>query len=188
MTPATPANLAVGSTQQFTAMGTYSDGSTADVSSQVTWVSATPATATINSTGLATGVAVGTTNITATLDGVTSLNVALMVISLTSIAVTPNPSVNIAVGSSEQFMATGTYSDGSTADISSQVTWTSDAPSVATISSSGLAMGVAAGTANITATWNSMTSPSVSLTVTAATSTTTTPTSTTTTTTTTTSS
>jgi hypothetical protein len=45
--PASPANLTVGFTQQFVATGTYSDGSTADVSSKVTWASANTATATI---------------------------------------------------------------------------------------------------------------------------------------------
>ena len=61
------------------------------------------------------------------------------VLALTSIAVTPaNPSV--AKGLTQQFTATGTYTDGSTADLTSQVTWASATPSVATINSSqGLA-------------------------------------------------
>ena len=54
---------------------------------------------------------------------------------LTSIAVTPaNPTV--AKGLTEQFTATGTYSDDTTADLTSQVTWASATPSVATITSS----------------------------------------------------
>jgi len=171
VTPSTPANLIVGSTQQFTATGTYSDGSTADLSSRVTWASDTSTTATINSAGLTTGVTAGTTNITATLDGVTSANLTLIVISVTSIAVTPNPPANLIAGSSEQFVATGTYSNGATADISSQVTWSSGTLSVATISSIGLATGISTGIANITATWNGKASPSVALTVTPAAST-----------------
>jgi uncharacterized protein YjdB len=77
--PASPASLVVGSTQQFTATGTYSDSSTADISSQVTWNSDTPTAATISSTGLATGVAAGAVNITATLSGITSSPVSLTV-------------------------------------------------------------------------------------------------------------
>ena len=70
---------------------------------------------------------------------------------LVSIAVTPtNPS--IAVGKQQQFTATGTFSDGSRKDLTSSVTWTSSAPSVATIGSGGLATGVAAGSTTIQAT------------------------------------
>ena len=49
-------------------------------------------------------------------------------------------------------MATGTYSDGSTAVLTSKVIWTSGTVGVATINSSGLAAGVSAGTTVITAT------------------------------------
>src|SRR5258707_7884372 len=122
--PATPASLKVGATQQFTATGTFSDSTTADISSTVTWTSGTPGTATISSTGLATGVAAGTTQITASKSGVTSPAVTLKVISLASIAVTPNPA-SVAVASTVQFTATGTYSDASTANITTQVTWAS---------------------------------------------------------------
>ena len=103
---------------------------------------------------------------------------------LSSIMVTPaspDNSANLAIGATQQFTATGTYSDGSTADISSQVTWNSDTTSVATIDSNGLATGVAAGTANITAALSGITSPSATLTVVAP-GPTTTPTTTTTTT------
>jgi hypothetical protein len=166
VTPATPAALPAGSNLQFTATATYSDGSTADISSKVTWASDTTGTATISSTGLATGIAAGTTDITANLFGVTSPAVSLAVISLSSIDVEPASPDGLAVGSTQQFTATGTYSDGSTANISAQVTWASDTPSVATINSTGLATGVAAGTTNITAALSGVTSPVVSLTVT----------------------
>lgn len=71
--------------------------------------------------------------------------------SLVSIAVTPaNPS--IAAGSTEQFTATGTYSDSSTANITGSVTWSSSNTGEATIASGGLATGVSAGSPNIIAT------------------------------------
>ena len=57
---------------------------------------------------------------------------------LMSIAVTPaNPT--IPTGGTQQFTATGTYSDQSTQNITTQVTWSSSNTSVATISNSGLA-------------------------------------------------
>ena len=52
------------------ATGTYSDGSTAVLTSTVTWISGTVGVATINSSGLAAGVSAGTTVITATLGAV----------------------------------------------------------------------------------------------------------------------
>ena len=141
-----------GTTQQFTATGTYSDNSTKDITSSVSWSSGTTATSTITSGGLATGVALGTSVITASL-GTISDKTTLTVItaSLISIAITPaNPS--IAKGTSQQFTATGTYSDNSTNDITSSVTWSSGTVATSTISAGGLATGVAIGTSVITAT------------------------------------
>ena len=89
------------------------------------------------------------------------------VLALTSIAVAPaNPS--IANGLTQQFTATGTYADGSTADLTNLVTWASSTPSIATISSTGLAQSLATGTTNITAALDGVTSPNDTLTVTAA--------------------
>lgn len=87
-------------------------------------------------------------------------------LTLESIAVTPE-TASIAVGSTQQFTATGTYSGGSTADLTTQVTWTSSDTTVATINASGLATGVAVGEATITATLDSLTD-SATLTVTEA--------------------
>src|SRR5208283_2109984 len=84
---------------------------------------------------------------------------------LVSVAVTPaNPS--IAAGTQQQFTATGTYSDGSKQNLTSSATWTSSATSVATISSGGLATGVAPGSTTIQATSGSI-NGSTGLTVTA---------------------
>ena len=88
---------------------------------------------------------------------------------LSSIAVTPNPPVNLAAGSTLQFTATGTYSNGSTANITSQVTWASSNTTIANITSSGgLATGEATGTTYITASLSGVISPGVTLNVLAA--------------------
>ncbi len=70
---------------------------------------------------------------------------------LVSITVSP-PVANVAVGAGEQFSATGTYSDLSTQDLTDSVTWASSSSSTATVSTKGLATGVADGVATITAT------------------------------------
>ena len=151
VTPANPSILA-GGTQQFTATGTYSDGSTQNISSQATWNSSSLAVATVNAGGLATAVLAGSTTISTTLAGVTG-STALTVQpspTLTSIAVSPANSI-IELGSSQQFTATGTYSDGTSRNITSQVIWTSSMTSVATVNTAGLATCVSAGTATISA-------------------------------------
>jgi uncharacterized protein YjdB len=119
----------------------------------VTWNSSNTAVATINSAGLATGVASGSITISATSGTVTSgttLTVQGVPVTLSSISVTPaNPTIN--VGATQQFTATGTYSDGSTQNITGQVTWSSSNSGVATISSTGLATGAGMGTSTISA-------------------------------------
>ncbi|MGC0771315.1 MAG: MBG domain-containing protein [Candidatus Acidiferrum sp.] len=84
---------------------------------------------------------------------------------LVSIQMVPaNPS--ILLGLTQQFTATGTYSDNSTQNITASVTWSSATPSVATIgANTGLAIGVSAGTSQITAILGSVKSASVTLTV-----------------------
>jgi len=68
---------------------------------------------------------------------------------LVSIAITPRPS-QILAGDARQFVATGTFSDGTKQTLYS-VTWTSSAPDVAKISASGIVYGEQPGTATIAA-------------------------------------
>jgi hypothetical protein len=65
-------SVKVGLTLQFAATGNYSDGSAQDLSNSVTWTSNKPGVATINSSGLATGVAKGNATIKVKLGGNTS--------------------------------------------------------------------------------------------------------------------
>jgi hypothetical protein len=163
VTPSMP-SIALGRTQQFTAIATFTDGSTADVTATALWASATEATATISATGLATSVAQGTTLISATVGSVSgSTTLTVTAAELVSLSVTPDD-VTIAVGATQQYTATGTYSDGTTSDITASVSWSSATTATATISSAGLATGVAAGTSEITAT-QGLISDSTTLTV-----------------------
>lgn len=144
-----PYSLAAGSTLQFTATGNYSDGSHQDLTSVATWA-ATGSAATVNSSGLATGAANGTSSVTASLGAVQG-SVMVTVPTLVSIAITPNQSPSIDGANTQQFTATGTYSDASTQDLTSSVTWASSATGVATIDSTGLAQGISQGTTTISA-------------------------------------
>jgi hypothetical protein len=126
VTPLTP-SIPLGVTKQFTATGTYSDGTSQNISSTVFW-SSTPATVvTVDSSGLASGKTVGTATISASLDAISSPPTTLTITSavLQSISVTPfSPSV--AKGLTKQFTATGLYSDGSLHPLTKPaLTWSS---------------------------------------------------------------
>lgn len=154
-TQSTPKGL----TQQFTATGTYSDDTSTEITDTVTWSSSDNATATISnadgSEGLATAEAVGTVTVQASADGITGdaqLTVTDAV--LLDLSVTP-ATASVALGVTQAFQATGTYSDSSTRDLTGDVAWTSDNESVATISNAddtaGQASTHAVGTITVTA-------------------------------------
>jgi hypothetical protein len=152
--PADPA-ITQGVTQQFTATGTYTDNSTQDVTRSVTWSSSDKNVATISAVGLATGGVSGDSTIRATYKSVTgTTTLTVSPATLSSIAVTPW-NASIAQGLTEQFTATGTYSDGSTHDITTSVAWSSLNKTIATVASGGLAKAVAVGTATIQAAFGS---------------------------------
>jgi DNA-binding beta-propeller fold protein YncE len=65
VTPGNP-SITTGTTQQFTATGTFNDGSKQDLTASAAWSSSNTTVATINSSGLATAVAIGRPKVTAT--------------------------------------------------------------------------------------------------------------------------
>ena len=167
VSPATP-SIAIGATQQFVATATYSDSTTANVTTSASWTSSNPAIAKITSPGLASALAAGSATITATIDGVSggaSLTVPPPAVTktLTSVAVTP-ATVTFAIGAAQQFIATATYSDSTTANVTTSATWTSSNPTIAKITPGGVASALATGSATITATLSGV-SGSASLTV-----------------------
>ena len=158
ISPTNP-SIALGTTLQFTTTGTYSDSSTQVLTTSANWTSSAAAVATISnaagSRGLATSVATGTTTITATVGGVSGLTTLTVTPpALLSLAISPT-NRTIALGTTQQFIATGTYSNSSTQDLTIAATWTSSVTSVATISNAagtnGRATSVADGTTTITA-------------------------------------
>jgi hypothetical protein len=158
VTPANP-SIAPGTTEQFTAIGTYSDASNRDITTSVTWNSSNTGFATIDTAGLATAVATGNATITASSGSITGSTI-LTVTSATIkfLVVTPASPASIALGATQQFTAMGTFSDSTTQVLTTLVSWSSSLPSVATISNSsgsnGLATSFATGTTTIKATWN----------------------------------
>jgi 6-phosphogluconolactonase len=153
------ATVVAGLTLQFTATGVYSDGTQKDLSTTVTWTSSDTSKAIISPAGLVTGVAAGPSTITATSTSVTAGSVAgqdaLTVAppNLLSVVISPN-NPSVAVHRVVQFSAIGSYTDGTTKDLTTNVTWVSSDTTIASISSSGgLATAAAAlGSTNIGAT------------------------------------
>jgi len=132
------ATIALGTTIQFQARGTYSDNTTPLITDIVDWQSEPIGIASINAGGLATGIAPGTVTITASFDvngtiitDSTELTVTDAIISL--ITVTPADST-LAVNTSQQFAAKGIFSDSSTQDITEISAWTATPNTVGTIS------------------------------------------------------
>ncbi|NMM07368.1 MAG: hypothetical protein HHJ18_14255 [Polaromonas sp.] len=170
----TPAAVSrpLGLTQQYKATGTYSDGTTPDITTNptVTWLSSDTSKATINAAGLATTVAAGVTNITASLSPVTSSAVTLTVTgpALVSIQVTP-ATASDAAGFSRQFTAIGTFASGPPQDVTTSASWASSTAAATIGVNTGLAKAVSVGTPSITATLNSISSNAATFTVTAVT-------------------
>ncbi|HXE08343.1 MAG TPA: Ig-like domain-containing protein, partial [Acidobacteriaceae bacterium] len=165
ITPADP-TIATGTTQQFQMLGTFSDGvTTVDLTSSARWQTSNFADAVISRSGLATGLASGTVTITASYGGLTPATTTLTVSNATlqSIAVTP-AAQTVVLGGVQLYAATGTFSDGSTQDVTGVCTWTSSDPSVALVNQTALASSVTQGTTNIKATFQGV-SGSATLTV-----------------------
>jgi len=128
VTPAAP-SVVKGLTQQFMAVGSYTDASTQNLTATATWASNDSTKATISnavgSQGLATGAELGSASISATFTGVSgSTTLTVNAATLVSIAVTPANS-SVFPTQTRQFTAIGTYTDGSTQGITATATWAS---------------------------------------------------------------
>src|SRR5437667_177682 len=146
----TAAGVTVGATTQLTATPKDANG-TALSGRVVTWATSNAAAATVSASGLVTGVAAGSATITATSEG-QSGTAALTVTNVPVASVTVSPATaSLTVGATTQLTATPKDANG-TALGGRVVTWGTSNAAIATVSASGLARGVAAGSATITAT------------------------------------
>jgi uncharacterized protein YjdB len=147
----TPASLSLakGTTDQLTATGLFSDGTSQPLTTQVSWESSDGAVA-VSATGEVTALSQGSATITARMSGIegsSSLTVTPAV--LRSIQVTP-ASLSLAKGTSDQLTATGLFSDGTSQPLTTQVSWESSDGAVA-VSPSGEVTALSQGSATITA-------------------------------------
>ena len=164
----TSASMTVGSTLQFSATAGYSDGSSKSVTTSATWSSSDSTVASVQSTGqsspgLATAVAPGNVNITASLSGVNAVTVLNVTGSgtLSSFSI-GQINASIAPAATLQMFGYAEYSDGSAVWVTSSTQWLSSNPAVAAIQDQGqafpgLVTAATAGTTTITATFNGLT-------------------------------
>jgi hypothetical protein len=168
LTP-TGATVPLGSVRQLVATGTYSDASTQNLSTQASWASSDPSVVSVSnavgSKGLASTLATGTATLTTSAGGFTAT--AAMTVSqaaLSAIDISPAGG-KTALGYTRQFIAVGTYTDGTSQVLTTQVTWASSDPLQAFISnapgSRGVLTPVAAGDITVTASWAGVTGATV---------------------------
>jgi hypothetical protein len=140
--------LGVGATMMLRLHVTYIDDSEEDVNHSATWTSSAPAVAVVDD-GNITAVGAGTATITGTFHGRTA-SASVNVSAALPASITIDPDFVIANrGETKAFRAIATYANGTTRDVTSEVTWASSDPSVATISSTGTATNIQTGSVTI---------------------------------------
>jgi len=154
VTPPTP-QVAAGGTTQLTATGTYTDGSTQNLTGTATWVSSAPSVASV-SAGLVSCSASATSSGSATISasgatatGTTSASTTVTCLApvLQSITIAPTQ-LTLPTGGTAQLAATGNFSSGPAQPLTSTVQWSSSVSSVATVSATGLVTCTAGATMN----------------------------------------
>ena len=147
-----PAQVSVeaGQTQQLSAQVTDDQGNVLG-GRPVTYTSANTAIATVSTQGLVAGVTVGTTKIDASSEGKTgSIDVTVTAIPVATVEVSPSSS-DLTVGQTVTLTAIAKDARGTVLP-NRPATWTTGAPSVATVSTTGVVSGIGAGSAVIFAT------------------------------------
>jgi len=158
-------SLPMGSSLQLQAIASFSDGTAQTLTASAAWQTSQAKVATVNSQGGLSAVGKGNAQVSATYQGATgSAAVTVGPPALLRIAVGPSSS-SLAVGESEQLTATGTFTDGTTQNLTQSAMWTSSSPAIASLSSAGKAVANTLGTVTISATSGSI-AGSATLTVT----------------------
>ena len=154
LSPLTP-RIAKGTTQRFIATGTFSDGTTQEVSSLADWIVTDVVgsdVATIDGTGNVTGGQEGQAKVAAEYQGqVAQTTLTVTAAAVVSLALSP-ASATIVKGATQKFTALAGLSDGTTQDVSAVSAWTATdvrGTAVARVDASGLAQGQMDGEARI---------------------------------------
>lgn len=117
----------------FQSVGHYSDGSSVDITSQAAWTSSRTDIATIAGGGAVKTLLQGTSTISASLNGVSGAsNLKVTGGNLTGITISP-ANFTIVKDSAERLTATGSFSNGTSRDITGLVEWSVANTSIANV-------------------------------------------------------
>lgn len=141
-------SIFVGQSKQLTIRALDADGR--PLNRRISYASEFPSVATVSDEGVLTGVSVGTTLITASVEGKTTQSLLQVQHRVNSVIVTPT-SFSLPVGGTRQLTVTTNAADGQPLP-NRRVTYLSSDVSVATVTTTGLVAAVALGSATITAT------------------------------------
>jgi hypothetical protein len=144
VTPPSP-QVAAGGTTRLTATGTYTDGSTQNLTPKATWVSSAPSVAAVSaglvscsaSATLSGSATISASGATATGTTTGSTTVTCLAPVLQSITIAPTQ-LTLPTGGTAQLAATGNFSSGPAQPLTNTVQWSSSMSSVATVSAMGL--------------------------------------------------
>lgn len=155
----------VGGGLALSAIATYDDSGTADVSAQAAWSSASPDVAQVDGKGNLIALSAGSCLITAKFAGLSAERlVTIIAPKLQKLIVDPT-TLTLPAGGSGQLTAKGTWDDGSTTDLTASAVWEATPPGVVSVSnapgSQGKITGQAPGSAKVTATFGGITTEAV---------------------------
>lgn len=154
--------LPLGLSKKINALGSYSDGSTRNLDDVVHWSSSQTEIAVINDSGYVTGLSIGESLITASLDGIDSSDHLITVTNsiLQRISISPVIPLTrgLAVGQSARFVAMGHFSDSSIVDLTRLAMWKDDSINTSISPRLGIAKGISKGEANISASFGKLNS------------------------------
>ncbi|MEQ1691330.1 MAG: Ig-like domain-containing protein [Gemmatimonas sp.] len=148
--------LIVGATQALTTQITDAQGNLL-TGRPVSYLSESPAVASVSAAGVVTALSPGTARITATSEGKNgSATIVVIAVPVASVQVSP-PSSALLLGATQQLTAVARSAGGATL-VGRTVTWISGAPNVASVSANGLVTGLAPGVAIVVAMIDGVTS------------------------------
>lgn len=150
------ASVAAGNNQPYHLFALFSDGSSKEVTPYAYWQTSDTRIATIDRFGLAHSLVEGQVKVIASYLGLqVSADLVVTDAIITQLQVSPAQS-SIAVGYSQQLIATAYYSDGHSSDVSNLANWSSLSPSIVQVNTTGLAEGVVQGNSTVEASYQGM--------------------------------
>ena len=145
------AQLEVGQTLQLVVQAHYADGSVQSVAALASYLVEEPGVASVSSLGVVSALTTGQTSIQASFGGLRDECVVRVVPpQLEGLQVQPK-ATQLEIGQSVQLVVRGRYSDGSEIPLTEKATYLADAPSVVSVTETGLVLAQLPGTALVTA-------------------------------------